>query len=327
MLSAALERVAVGSERIQAYGELDHSSQGSMVDLTMELAERRAESSRPESGPDAEGRAGSRELCTSKGRGSVAESSIFLRRGTPGYCVHQTSWVKVGRLVAGRCSGQTIVVVPAAFELHSDGRSVKFTVPSMTEIRCFLNRQSVAVAASDKSSGADREGDGAYDEYNEYDECEEHEELGEYVDEDLEYENVEVAELSDGDAWVIAGLFGIGQHSPSWWLNAQGGHGSQCACRPAGLLEVLQDYATSSDRQGALEAHLGALRDVWDHFWSGDSLVNGEGEHINGACPACITEGRDHLGDILDEARNLAEELGEALAAFHSHIDLGLDRY
>jgi len=201
------------------------------------------------------------------------------------------------------------------FELRNEDKSVKFSVPTMEEVRCFLNRQSVSFVGREAEEDAEIDFEGYYDDDTEYDDL------------DFEAEEVDVEEMTDADAWMVAGLFGVGQHSPSWWLNSKTEHGEECLCRPAGLLEVLQDYAASGDRQGALEAHLGALRDVWDHFWSGDALVNGEGELINGACPACLIEGREHLSEILDEARNLAEELGEALAAFHSHIDLGIDRY
>jgi len=141
------------------------------------------------------------------------------------------------------------------------------------------------------------------------------------------WDEYDIAEVSDAEAWFIAGLFGVGMYAPSWWLFDGPAHGPTCRCRPIGLLEVLQDHADGAERQGALDAHLGGLRGIWDHFWSGDALVNGSSELINGACSNCIAEGREHLGDVLDEARHLAEELGEALAAFHSRIDLGLDRY
>jgi hypothetical protein len=227
--------------------------------------------------------------------------------------------------MAGIETDQTVHLVENIFELHGKSGSIKFTVPTMVEVRCFLERQNVSVRSQEMPDLADGES-GEDEEYEPY--------YGNYDDDDdfgldgIGFDDeVEIKDMSDEDTWSIAGLFRIGKHAPSWWLNSDKPHGKECTCRPASLLETLQDHASSPDRQSALEAHLGALRDTWDHFWSGDSLINGEGERINGACPNCLVEGREHLGDILDEARNLAEELGEALAAFQSHIDLGIDRY
>ena len=198
-------------------------------------------------------------------------------------------------------------------EISSDGVRVRLAVPTYQEVCCFLERQRTEVL----------------DEREEYDILEGEFLEGEFMDEDDEsQDSVPVEEIDEEDVWMIANVFGIGRYSPSWWvIDDLTEHGETCDCRPLGLLEVLHDHAQGSDRQEALEAHLAALRDVWDHFWSGDGLINGASEHIGGACGSCIVEGREHLSNVLDEARNLAEELGEALAAFHSQIDIGVNRY
>jgi len=292
----------------------------------------------------------------------------------------------------------------SGFELRNGERYIRFEVPQMNSVRCFLQRQHDARAegtegglvaydevhellcdAFDELEGSEDEnledeglGDGEDDDFDEDlgdldsgDACgdmdgdggghdkgrftgeategelegtagfsvewcddlqaELEAEFGDIsalgIDGDGVWDERDIAEVSDAEAWFIAGLFGVGMYAPSWWLFDGPAHGPTCRCRPIGLLEVLQDHADVAERQGALDAHLGGLRGIWDHFWSGDALVNGSSELINGACSNCIAEGREHLGDVLDEARHLAEELGEALAAFHSRIDLGLDRY
>jgi hypothetical protein len=208
------------------------------------------------------------------------------------------------------------------FELHEEGRRVCFEVPTTEAVRCFLQRQRFAYVEhtddpeSETLTSSWESGDDSCFEYGD--------DAAEWIDGCSDEED---AEITDEEAWFVASLFGIGRYAPTWWLAGSGSHDDTCTCRPLGLLEVLQDHADPNKRQSALEAHLSGLRGIWDHFWSGDALVNGSSDLINGACSNCIAEGREHLSDVLDEARNLAEELGEALAAFHTQIDLGLDRY
>lgn len=206
------------------------------------------------------------------------------------------------------------------FELHEEGRKVSFEVPTTEAVRCFLQRQRFAYVEytddpeDETLTSSWESGDDSCFEYGG--------DAAEWIDDRSDEEE---AEITDDEAWSVSGRFGIGRYAPTWWMAGSGSHDDACTCRPLGLLEVLQDHADPKKRQSALEAHLSGLRGIWDHFWSGDALVNGSSDLINGACSNCIAEGRDHLSDVLDEARNLAEELGEALAAFHTQIDLGLD--
>ncbi len=210
------------------------------------------------------------------------------------------------------------------FTTGDENSLVRIHVPSEAQVMCFISRQQLSFDADD---GDFELIEGAYGEVYETDNLvmQEMYDDGE-ADEDDEVD-VEYVIESDDELWYIASMFGICRFAPSWWLESAEEHGDDCDCKPISLLEVLQDRIPAARRQDALEAHLGALRDIWDHFWSGDALVTGASLSINGACPSCITEGREHLGDVVDEARNLAEGLGEALAAFHSRIDIGLGRY
>lgn len=225
-------------------------------------------------------------------------------------------------LLAATTTRYTIHRMDATFKLNKNGKLVCFEVPTTEAICCFLQRQRV--------SHEEQEDDLERDTFtpsleNDEESCFEYgDEAEEWLDDSSDDGD---AEATDDEVWIAAGLFGIGRYAQTWWMVGSGLHGDTCTCRPLGLLEVLQDHAEPGNRQGALEAHLGGLRMIWDHFWSGDALVNGSCDLINGACSYCIAEGREHLGDVLDEARNLAEELGVALAAFHTQIDLGRDRY
>ena len=200
---------------------------------------------------------------------------------------------------------------------------VRFVIADIETIRCFLSRQHIQIADVDETLDEDQvEVSASFGNLDD----EEASVYGDDFGDDCEPLNVE--EIEDAEVWFIAGMFGIGKYAASWWmLPSDGEHTSDCRCRPMCLLEVLQDHAEGAERQGALEEHLDGLQGIWDHFWSGDALINGSSEHINGACSDCLVEGRGHLTDVLDEARNLAEELGEALAAFQSSISIGLDRY
>lgn len=208
------------------------------------------------------------------------------------------------------------------FEINHGDVPIRFAVVDIETMRCFLGRQHIQVADAETTTDAGVEISASFGDLDEG----EVSSYGDDFSEDCETLNIE--EIEDGEVWFIASMFGIGRYAASWWaLPSDGEHGEECKCRPMCLLEVLQDHAEGEERQGALEEHLGGLQEIWDHFWSGDALINGSSEHINGACSDCLVEGRGHLTDVLDEARNLAEELGEALAAFQSSISIGLDRY
>lgn len=207
------------------------------------------------------------------------------------------------------CGGGTVHLVDT-FSIHEGGSYILFHVPSDVAVRCFVQR-SLADSHRFEFDVADGSGEPA----------------AAYFDMTDELSDIDASDLSDSDVWHIGSLFGVGRHSPTWWNLSDASHDDDCRCHPVTLLEILQDHATGGTRQASLEAHLRALHNVWDHFWSGDAVINSGSDTLNGACAECLVGGRSHLEDVLDEARNLAEELGEALAAFHSRIDIGIDRY
>lgn len=235
----------------------------------------------------------------------------------------------------------TVSRVQPVYELGDGENRIVFATPDIDTVCCFLSRVGTVMDLDDVddvprgfylSVMDERAGDAGVAGFEDG--------LDGYLNDDADgdLEDVFDGDFDDGDdldteyadeseVWEVAGAFGIGQFSPSWWMLGEGTHDEGCTCRPAGLLEILQYHAPVPLRQSVLDVHLAALRSAWDHFWSGDALINGGGDRINGACVGCLTEGAEHLSRVVDEARQLAEELGEALAAFHSQINIGLDRY
>lgn len=220
-------------------------------------------------------------------------------------------------MVAATCISGTVRCVSSPFVFEHESLRISLHIPTLESVCCYLDRQRAAMNDDDDEveEAYYANSDDDFDALDDFDDLDD----GDLFDDD--------DAVNDDEIWQVAGLLGIGRYSPTWWTLSETDHADGCRCRPMGLLEVLQYHTTGTLRQDALEAHLVALQEVWDHFWSGDGIVNGSSDQINGACVDCLVAGREHLGDVLDEARNLAEELGEALAAFHSHIDIGLDRY
>jgi hypothetical protein len=108
-----------------------------------------------------------------------------------------------------------------------------------------------------------------------------------------------------------------------WWFAETGCGGvEECQCGPVTLLEVLT-HAEAAERDGIVEAHVTLLSATWDHYWSGQALMNPDAGELGAACAACIVDGPDHVYDVLEVAETLATELGEALAAFSTRIRLG----
>ena len=114
---------------------------------------------------------------------------------------------------------------------------------------------------------------------------------------------------------------------PLWWFEAYGCDGDYgCSCGPVTLLEVLSEIGTEH-RQTALDAHTSAMRDLFDHFWSGQALLAGSTGKIGDACVSCLVEGHTHVWDVFEAATVLAEEFGEAIAAHATTVHLGEPRY
>ena len=118
------------------------------------------------------------------------------------------------------------------------------------------------------------------------------------------------------------------QLHPTWWaIDEDCAHGGDlCSCGFVSLIEVLH-CVEACDRAAALAAHLTAMREVWHHYWSAQALIESGAERLEGTCAWCIIAGRDHLEQLADEAADLAEQFGEAIAGFDAAIDLGEARY
>lgn len=111
-----------------------------------------------------------------------------------------------------------------------------------------------------------------------------------------------------------------------WWWSEAGCDGVACACGRLTLLEVLQRLSPD-ERGDAIKLHADEMRMLFDHFWGGQGLVSGVSKRIGNACPDCLIEGAAHVWDVYENAGLLAEEFGEALAAYAYELFVGEPRY
>lgn len=220
---------------------------------------------------------------------------------------------------AARFRPGTVALVTALFERRIAGKMTRMWVPPAVEVICFLRRRTDLF-------DTDRGDDIVYgDDLDPFDDVDVSFSIQEQIEADIDAlleDDVPDEEL----LFELAGLFGIHRFSEIWWRSGDA-HDEDCSCAPVTLLEVLQTLDTPADRQAALDIHLGVLHHAWDHYWSGDALIRSDGSSIGAACASCIGDGHTHLASLLDEARAVAEDLGEALAAFDSSIAIGIDRY
>ena len=113
----------------------------------------------------------------------------------------------------------------------------------------------------------------------------------------------------------------------TWWHSyAECAGGEECECGPVTLLEALSWFDL---KQGAslFSIHQEHGRALFDHFWSGHALCEGETMSIGDACANCLVEGFNHVWDVFDNAAKLAEETGEVLAAYEHTVVLGVNRF
>lgn len=111
-----------------------------------------------------------------------------------------------------------------------------------------------------------------------------------------------------------------------WWWGETNCDGVACACGRLTLLEALQRLAPD-ERGEAIKLHADEMRTLFDHFWGGQGLVSGASTRIGNACPDCLIEGAPHVWDVYENAGLLAEEFGEALAAYAYELFVGEPRY
>ena len=129
---------------------------------------------------------------------------------------------------------------------------------------------------------------------------------------DVDDVDIEVEISEEGTTW--------------WWREDECGADADCVCGPVTLLEACNSVE-SEERSGMIEEHAGKMRELFDHYWSGQGLIEGSSAEIGEACVDCLVEGAKHVYTVFENASRLAEELGEVLAAYHYHLIVGGTRY
>ncbi len=138
-----------------------------------------------------------------------------------------------------------------------------------------------------------------------------------------------VAEEWEDDPEELFEMFSydVSTEAPCWWFAEGACEGElNCHCGPVTLLEVLTRLEPDR-RKEALSDHMIMMGELWSHHWSGQGLLDGGTASIGDACAECIINGANHVFDVRDAASSLAEELGEALAAYSCEIELGKPRW
>lgn len=128
------------------------------------------------------------------------------------------------------------------------------------------------------------------------------------------------------DCWEFHGYVVSVEHRLWWWYTDACTGGYECSCGPLTLLEALERL-DPTERGAAVRLHADEMRALYDHFWSGQGLVSGSCSSIGDACVSCISEGAAHVWDVYEDACLLAEEFGEALAAYAYELMVGEPRF
>lgn len=144
---------------------------------------------------------------------------------------------------------------------------------------------------------------------------------GGFAGRDATYHSYDPSEAGDG----AGGAFSV-EHRLWWWYTDACTGGYECACGPITLLEALERLEPA-ERGTAVRLHAEEMRSLYDHFWSGQGLVSGACSNIGDACVSCISEGASHVWDVYEDACILAEEFGEALAAYAYELMVGEPRF
>lgn len=107
-----------------------------------------------------------------------------------------------------------------------------------------------------------------------------------------------------------------------WWMWDENCDTDTCNCGQTSLLCVLE-YVEPDERAAMVIQHAEEMRRLYEHFWAGQGLVSGASKVIGEACSSCIVEGTPHVWEIYESACELAEEFGEALAAYAYKLFVG----
>ena len=114
---------------------------------------------------------------------------------------------------------------------------------------------------------------------------------------------------------------------PVWWYDEDGCYGEEmCRCGRSTLLDALT-HIEEELRADAVREHVRVMRSMYDHFWSGQGLLEGGAQELGEACALCLTVGASHVWDIYESASEAAEELGEAMSAYEFSLTFGDPRF
>lgn len=127
---------------------------------------------------------------------------------------------------------------------------------------------------------------------------------------------------NDGIHAVTAG----GAETQAWWWLDDDCDGSPCTCGRLTLLEALERLRPEL-RGEAIRAHADEMRRAYDHFWAGQAVASGVCTALGAVCVDCLVHGARHVWSVYEEASMLAEEFGEALAAYAYELMVGEPRY
>ena len=111
-----------------------------------------------------------------------------------------------------------------------------------------------------------------------------------------------------------------------WWQSDSECDGTGCECGRVRLIYVLEKLPPE-ERGGAVALHAEEMRALYEHFWAGQGLVSGAADMIGDACSSCLTDGAVHVWEVYESACELAEEFGEALAAYAYQLFVGEPRH
>lgn len=136
----------------------------------------------------------------------------------------------------------------------------------------------------------------------------------------------DIDDIDDGCYTDEGGSLVYTYTSRVWWWEQRDCTEDTCQCGPVTLLEALEQLG-ESERAAIVKDHADEMRNLYDHFWAGQGLITGSSQHIGDACPDCLIGGAAHVWTIYENACTLAEEFGEALAAYAYELSMGQPRH
>jgi hypothetical protein len=101
----------------------------------------------------------------------------------------------------------------------------------------------------------------------------------------------------------------------------------ECRCGILELFEALEQLPAHA-RQEALDSHLKAMNDLYDHMMAAEALIDGAAgvHYLDAACLTCMTDPSYHVEEIDAELQSRTLELAPVLRAYHLTVTLGTRR-